>query len=63
MSHELKKTVLKRHTFHWQTRLSQERMDEIDAFLDSLTDDQRKMIGDLLQDHRDDVEWDFAGDY
>ena len=54
-----KKTVLKHHTFYWNTSLSQERMDEIDALLESLTPEQRRMIDDLLSDHREEVEFDF----
>jgi hypothetical protein len=62
MTHDNKNTVLKHHTFYWNTSLSQERMDEIDALLDSLTHEQRRMIDDLLLDHREEVEFDCADD-
>jgi len=56
------RTVKPHHCFHWDTRLSDERMEEIEAFLASLTDEQMKMIEDIRADCREAAEYDFLGD-
>ena len=44
------RTVWPNHSFHWQTRLTNERMREIDRFLGRLTEDERRMVRELMED-------------
>jgi hypothetical protein len=39
--------------FHWRSALSQDRQEEIAAFVRSLSDEQKAMIEDIVQDARD----------
>lgn len=41
--------------FHWQTDLSEERREELLAWVASLDDNQKRMLGDLLADCEDHV--------
>lgn len=49
------------HSFFWNTDLSDERMKEINAFIGGLTQEQRAMIQDLLDDVREGCEWEESG--
>lgn len=42
-----------RSSFFWNSSLSDERKDEIIAWLQTLDDNQKQMIEELLQDARD----------
>lgn len=46
------------HHFFWRTELSPERRNAINAWILTLTVEQRKMLDDLLHDHFLEVEWD-----
>lgn len=51
------RTIWPSHCFFWDTHLTDERMEEIDKWLQSLSDEQRSMFEDLMEDARRD--WDY----
>lgn len=59
---ELHRSIHKYHCFFWDTKLSDERMKEINNWIGTFTPEQRKMFDDLLWDYRDEIEWNCSGD-
>ena len=54
-------TAYRQHTapssFHWNSRLSDQRKQELIDWVASLSDDEAGMLEDLLQDVRDDEQF------
>lgn len=53
MAADNKVTVYPNHAFYFRTSLSEERMKEINAWLGTLTNDQRSLLEDVLDDVRE----------
>lgn len=41
----------------WQSKMPQERVNQIQEWVSTLADEQVEMINDLIQDGREDAEW------
>ena len=49
-TNKCKNTVYSEHSFYWDTELSEERMEEIAAWLGNLPFKERRYISDLIED-------------
>ena len=49
-------------SFFWDTKLSQDRMQEIIDWIAQLPDDQRALLNDLLDDVREEATWNAEGE-
>ena len=53
-------TVQQGHSFYWQTNLSIDRMEEISAWIMTLTPEQRSYLRDIISDTREATSFDEA---
>ncbi len=58
---EPKQTVRPEWSFFWKTSLSNQEMDEICAWLRTLTPEQRRFMDELARDQRNQQDFDNAG--
>jgi ABC-type phosphate/phosphonate transport system substrate-binding protein len=54
----MKKTVYPNWSFFWNTRLSEDRMQEISDFLGTLSKQDKNKIEDLIQDSKEEADYD-----
>jgi hypothetical protein len=47
-----------KHFFFWDTKLPKERQEQIQTWLNSLTDEEQGLLDDLLKDKREEIEFD-----
>lgn len=45
------------HSFFWDSKLPKERQLEINMWIESLTEEQRKMLDDLMRDVREEEQF------
>lgn len=53
----LSPNIQRHHHFFWNSSLSQKRMEEISNWVGTLTESQRDMLEDIVEDARVDEHW------